>query len=39
MRVDGKVVPARELVDAIRAMSDEIEELRRQLRELKEAKK
>jgi len=39
MRVDGKVVPARELVDAIRAMSGEIEDLRRQLRELKEAKK
>jgi hypothetical protein len=39
MRIDGKVVPARELVDAIRAMSGEIEDLRRQLRELKEAKK
>jgi len=39
MRVDGTVVPARELVDAIRAMSGEIEDLRRQVRELKEAKK
>jgi hypothetical protein len=39
MRVDGTVVQARELVDAIRAMSGEIEDLRRQLRELKEAKK
>jgi hypothetical protein len=39
MRIDGKVVPARELVDAIRAMSGEIEDLRRQLRELKEAKR
>jgi len=39
MRIDGKVMPARELVDAIRAMSGEIEDLRRQLRELKEAKK
>ena len=39
MRVDGTVVPARELVDAIRAMSGEIEDLRRQLRELREAKK
>ena len=39
MRVEGTLVPARELVDAIRAMSGEIEDLRRQLRELKEAKK
>jgi hypothetical protein len=39
MRVEGTLGPARELVDAIRAMSGEIEDLRRQLRELKEAKK
>jgi hypothetical protein len=39
VRVDGMVVPARQLVDTVRAMSEEIEELRGQLRELKEAKK
>jgi hypothetical protein len=39
VRIDGMVVPARQIVEAVHAMSGEIEELRRQLRELKEAKK
>ena len=39
VRLDGIVVPARQLVEAVHVMSGEIEELRRELRELKAARK
>ncbi len=39
VRLDGIVVPARQLVEAVHVMSGEIEELRRELRELKAAQK
>jgi hypothetical protein len=39
VRIDGIVVPARQLVEAVHTMSGEIEELRRELREMKEVRK